>query len=117
MLIVAGVLSLLIWGYLLLLRGGFWRIRYAIPPGFQGVELAGAMATKPDFFLFTDADIEHAPDSLSNLVSIARAGPCDLVSFMVKLHCEVPAEKLLIPAFVFFFFKLYPPAWIANPRC
>ncbi len=34
---------------------------------------------------------------------------------MVKLHCEIAAEKLLIPAFVFFFFKLYPPAWIANP--
>ena len=35
---------------------------------------------------------------------------------MVRLHCATPAEKLLIPAFVFFFFKLYPPAWIANPR-
>jgi len=35
---------------------------------------------------------------------------------MVKLHCQSVAEKLLIPAFVYFFFKLYPPAWIANPR-
>jgi hopene-associated glycosyltransferase HpnB len=80
----------------------------------QGVELA--RETKPDFFLFTDADIEHAPDSLSSLVAIARSGPYDMASFMVKLHCQTLAEKLLIPAFVYFFFKLYPPAWIADSR-
>jgi len=39
-----------------------------------------------------------------------------MASFMVKLHCQSVAEKLLIPAFVYFFFKLYPPAWISNPR-
>jgi hopene-associated glycosyltransferase HpnB len=39
-----------------------------------------------------------------------------MASFMVKLHCQSVAEKLLIPAFVYFFFKLYPPVWIANPR-
>ena len=80
----------------------------------QGVELA--RKTNPDFFLFTDADIEHAPDSLSSLVAIACSGPYDLASFMVRLYCQTAAEKLLIPAFVYFFFKLYPPAWIANPR-
>ena len=93
-----------------------------LPPGWsgklwamqQGIEQAGK--TAPDFFLFTDADIEHAPDSLATLVSIAQAGPYDMASFMVKLHCQSVAEKLLIPAFVYFFFKLYPPAWIANPR-
>ena len=41
----------------------------------QGIELA--RQTNPDFFLFTDADIEHAPDSLSSLVAIARSGPYD----------------------------------------
>jgi hopene-associated glycosyltransferase HpnB len=80
----------------------------------QGIELA--RPTNPDFFLFTDADIEHAPDSISSLVEIARSGSYDLASFMVKLHCQSMAEKLLIPAFVYFFFKLYPPAWIANSR-
>jgi hopene-associated glycosyltransferase HpnB len=80
----------------------------------QGIEQAVKAA--PDFFLFTDADIEHAPDSVATLVSIALAGPYDMASFMVKLHCQSVAEKLLIPAFVYFFFKLYPPAWISNPR-
>ncbi len=53
---------------------------------------------------------------VATLVSIAHAGPYDMASFMVKLHCQSVAEKLLIPAFVYFFFKLYPPAWISNPR-
>ena len=200
MLIAAGVLTLLIWGYLLLGRGGFWRIQPFSPPPVggisariavvvparneadvvgrtitsllrqsgtdsihiflvddgstdstaqasresaaaigcaelltviegsplavgwsgkmwavqQGIELAAK--AEPDFFLLTDADIEHAPDSLATLVSIAHGGPYDMASFMVKLHCESLAEKLLIPAFVYFFFKLYPPVLIANSR-
>ncbi|MGC2697921.1 MAG: glycosyltransferase, partial [Candidatus Angelobacter sp.] len=93
-----------------------------LPPGWagklwavhQGVEAARTL--EPEFFLLTDADILHAPDSLSTLLAVARAGSFDLASFMVKLHCETTAEKLLIPAFVFFFFKLYPPAWVFDPR-
>jgi hopene-associated glycosyltransferase HpnB len=198
MLTAAGMLTLLIWGYLLLLRGSFWRMRAVVAPlinsasariavviparneadvvgrtvasllrqsgansihiflvddgstdgtahaaresataihsegmltvisgkplmpGWsgkmwavqQGIELAAQ--TGPDFFLLTDADIEHAPDSINTLVSIADGGPYDMASFMVKLHCESLAEKFLIPAFVYFFFKLYPPALIAN---
>jgi len=204
MFIAAGVLSLLVWAYLVLARGGFWRIYPAVapvssqdvninpvhiaviiparneadvvglairsllqqsgpnmlhiflvddastdgtaeaartaaiaesqaqnltvisgtplPPGWsgklwamqQGIEQAGK--TAPDLFLFTDADIEHAPNSVATLVSLAQAGQYDMASFMVKLYCQSVAEKLLIPAFVYFFFKLYPPAWIANPR-
>jgi hopene-associated glycosyltransferase HpnB len=77
----------------------------------QGVEQAGA----PDYLLLTDADIVHPPDNLSGLVSRAESG-YDLVSYMAKLKCESPAERALIPAFVFFFFQLYPPAWIRDPR-
>src|SRR5579863_2546709 len=71
---------------------------------------------RPDYVLFSDADIVHAPDNLSKLVAAAESHDYDLVSFMVKLPCETIAEKALIPAFVFFFFMLYPPAWTANPR-
>jgi hopene-associated glycosyltransferase HpnB len=35
---------------------------------------------------------------------------------MVELHCESPAEKALVPAFVFFFQMLYPFAWVNDPR-
>lgn len=63
----------------------------------------------PDYYLLTDADIEHSPGNLTQLVARAQAGGFDMVSLMVKLRCESFAEKALIPAFVFFFFKLYPP--------
>jgi hopene-associated glycosyltransferase HpnB len=93
-----------------------------LPPGWsgklwamqQGVEQA--LALRPDFLLLTDADVEHASDNVGQLIEIAEQGSYDLVSFMVKLHCRSLAEKLLIPAFVFFFFLLYPPEWIRNPR-
>ncbi len=76
----------------------------------QGVEAAcGA-----DYLLLTDADIVHSTDSVRSLVARAEAGSYDLVSYMVKLECETLAERALIPAFVFFFFMLYPPAWIAR---
>lgn len=73
----------------------------------QGVAVAGELA--PDYLLFTDADIAHDPASIQTLVGIAEHGGYDLVSFMVKLRCETLAERALIPAFVFFFFMLYPP--------
>ena len=80
----------------------------------QGVHEAARRS--PDYLLLTDADIVHPPGGLSELVARAELGGYDLVSWMVTLRCESPAERALIPAFVFFFFLLYPPAWIADPR-
>ena len=50
------------------------------------------------------------------MVSIAQSGNYDLASFMVKLHCRSFGERLLIPPFVFFFFLLFPPNWIRDPK-
>jgi len=73
-----------------------------------------ADAGTPDFFLLTDADIEYgSSDAVASLIAKAESG-FDLVSVMVRLRAESMAEKFLIPAFVFFFFKLYPPAWVAS---
>lgn len=80
----------------------------------QGVERASEFA--PDYFLFTDADIVHAPGSVSSLVAMAQAHGLDMVSMMVKLECSSFAERALIPAFVFFFFMLYPPEWVNDGR-
>ncbi len=80
----------------------------------QGV--AAAAEHRPDYLLFTDADIHHDPDSLAGLLANAEASGRDLLSYMVRLPTTTFAEKCLIPAFVFFFFMLYPPAWIASPR-
>ncbi len=74
---------------------------------FQGVERARLVCAR--VFLFTDADIVHSPHTLGALIQHADAGGYDMVSLMVRLHCSSLAERALIPAFVFFFFMLYPP--------
>jgi hopene-associated glycosyltransferase HpnB len=80
----------------------------------QGVGAAAALA--PDYLLFSDADISHGPASVASLVADAEVNQRDLVSHMVRLSAVSFAERLLIPAFVFFFFMLYPPAWIAASQ-
>jgi hopene-associated glycosyltransferase HpnB len=91
------------------------------PPGWTGKLWAlhqGAEALAGDpwpFLLLTDADIRHAPDSLRSLVKRALAGRLVLASLMVRLRCDSPAERWLIPAFVFFFGMLYPFRWVRNP--
>ncbi len=94
-----------------------------LPQGWSGklwavhTGLAAAPADRR-YVLLTDADIVHAPDTLKRLAAKAESGTaegdCDLVSLMVKLHCESFAERLLIPAFVFFFQKLYPFRWVND---
>lgn len=78
----------------------------------QGIMRAGGLA--PDYFWFTDADIVHAPDTLSRLVVRAERKGLDLTSLMVLLQAKTVPERLLIPAFLYFFLTLYPPKWIAQ---
>jgi hopene-associated glycosyltransferase HpnB len=80
----------------------------------QGIQKAKALA--PDYFLLTDADIEHDISNLRRIVAKAVQEDLDLVSVMVRLRCESFWEKLLIPAFVFFFQKLYPFSWVNDPN-
>jgi hopene-associated glycosyltransferase HpnB len=82
----------------------------------QGVELAASLAPPPDYLLFTDADIVYQPDVLTDLVARAHGRSLVLTSLMVKLRCQSLAERLFIPAFIFFFQMLYPFAWANDPR-
>jgi hopene-associated glycosyltransferase HpnB len=79
----------------------------------QGIEAASAHA--PDYLLLTDADIAHTADNLRALVSRAEAQGRVLVSLMARLTTETFAERMLIPAFVFFFDMLYPFGWVNDP--
>jgi hypothetical protein len=94
----------------------------SLPPGWSGklwaVEQGISNANKlaPDYFFLTDADIEHDVSNLRRLVAKAVQEDLDLASVMVKLRCESFWEKFLIPAFVFFFQKLYPFRWVNNPK-
>jgi hopene-associated glycosyltransferase HpnB len=75
----------------------------------EGVATAAAEAPG-----FTDADIVHAPDTLRRLVARAERYQLDLTSLMVLLGAKTLPERALIPAFLFFFLKLYPPRWNAD---
>jgi hopene-associated glycosyltransferase HpnB len=68
------------------------------------------------YLWFTDADIVHAPDTLTRLVSRAEQNSLDLNSLMVLLCAETLPERFLIPPFLFFFLMLYPPEKIADPK-
>jgi hopene-associated glycosyltransferase HpnB len=80
----------------------------------QGIHKASRLL--PDYIFLTDADIEHDPSNLRRLVAKAVQEDLDLVSVMVKLRCDSFWEQLLIPAFVFFFQKLYPFRWVNDPK-
>lgn len=82
----------------------------------QGIQYAQTLTPRPDYFLLTDADIDRDPQNLRQLVAKARQDDLDLVSLMVKLRCESFWEKFLIPAFIFFFEKLYPFRWVNDPN-
>ncbi|MCW2275222.1 hopene-associated glycosyltransferase HpnB [Rhodoblastus acidophilus] len=95
----------------------------APPPGWTGKVWAMEQGFRharekfaPRLLLFTDADILHAPDSLRMLVARAEADVIGLTSLMALLRCESFAEKLLVPAFVYFFQMLYPFRWARDPR-
>jgi hopene-associated glycosyltransferase HpnB len=84
--------------------GKLWALR-------AGVAEAGGV----DYLLFTDADIAHPADSLSTLVSAAEAGGLDLVSLMARLRVRTGWERLVVPAFVYFFAMLFPFRWSNRP--
>lgn len=92
------------------------------PPGWTGKLWAvrhgmavAAERTDAEYLLLTDADIAHAPDSLDALVSAAGAGGLDMVSLMARLRVTTAWERLIVPAFVYFFAQLYPFRWVNRP--
>ncbi len=98
-------------------KGKLWALQQGIDSVQTSLEKTSQQNDRaklaPEYFLLTDADIQHHPLSLQELVSKAETEKLDLVSLMVLLRCQSFWEKLLIPAFVFFFRLLYP-FWLAN---
>lgn len=86
--------------------GKLWALRH-------GIELA--REERPDYLLLTDADIAHEPDSLRELVAAARTNGLDLVSQMARLRVATAWERLIVPAFVYFFAQLYPFRRVNKP--
>ena len=89
---------------------------WALSEGLRRIGRAEGAPRSPDYILLTDADIEHDPANLRRLVSKARGEDLDLVSQMAVLISQGSWATLLIPAFVLFFQKLYPFAWVNDPK-
>ncbi len=93
------------------------------PPGWSGKMWAvsqGVAAGTAPLVLLTDADIVHDPGHLSSLAAKleapAVAGSLEMVSEMVRLNCSSLAERIMVPAFVYFFQMLYPFSRVNDPR-
>ncbi len=90
-----------------------------LPDGWAGK--VNAMATgvraagECDYLLFTDADISYAPGTLTGLVHAARADDRALLSQMALLRTDTWWERLIVPAFVYFFAQLYPFRRVNRP--
>jgi hopene-associated glycosyltransferase HpnB len=86
--------------------------------GAPAAGAANAIAgdTAPDYVLFTDADIAWAPAALRDLVKGAEADDRALVSQMALLRAETSWERVIVPAFVYFFAQLYPFRRVNDPR-
>lgn len=81
----------------------------------QGEMVAREKVSADGFILLTDADILHSALHLETLVEKAQRDGLDMVSEMVVLNCESAAERLLVPAFVYFFAMLYPFEKVNDP--
>lgn len=79
--------------------GKLWALHHGV-----GADAARAA----DYLWFVDADIVHGPSVLGQLMTKATDDQRDLVSLMVQLRVESFWEKLIVPAFIFFFQMLYP---------
>ncbi len=89
------------------------------PPNWMGkvwaMEQGRQAAGDVEYLLLTDADIDHPPTSLRRLVSQAERSHLDMVSLMARLRVANGWERLLVPAFVYFFAQLYPFRWVNRP--
>ena len=97
------------------LPAGWTSKLWALEQGIRASTSAGE-SFNAKYFLFTDADIVHPSTNLKNLVRHAQDNNLGLVSVMAHLHVVSIWDRLLIPAFVYFFAKLFPFRWVNNPQ-
>ena len=82
----------------------------------QGLAASGPVAPGEDGYLqFTDADIAWEAHHLRRLVAAAEGDDRDLVSQMALLRTATGWERVVVPAFVYFFAQLYPFRQVNGP--
>jgi len=91
----------------------------ALPQGWTGKLWAlqqGVSAIQRPITVLLDADITLAPGVLAELRDKMQQQKLALVSVMAQLSMRTHWEKLLLPAFIYYFKQLYPFALSNNPR-
>jgi hopene-associated glycosyltransferase HpnB len=103
--------------------GKVWAMAQGLPAatgeadaGRPGAGEVTASGPAPDYVLFTDADIAWSPTALRDLVRAAQADDRALVSQMALLRAETRWERVIVPAFVYFFAQLYPFRRVNDPK-
>jgi chlorobactene glucosyltransferase len=82
-----------------------------LPPGWNGKNWAChqlAYTAKGDWFLFTDADTCHSPNSISAAILAAEKSQSHFVTVIPGLIMKSWAERLILPVIHFAFFVLLP---------
>jgi hopene-associated glycosyltransferase HpnB len=94
-------------------------VGHPTPPGWAGkvwaMEQGLRTAGDAGYILFTDADISYAPGTVAALVRAAEGDDRGIVSQMALLRAGAFWERLLVPAFVYFFAQLYPFRRVNRP--
>jgi hopene-associated glycosyltransferase HpnB len=80
----------------------------AAATGARVTEARVTEARAQGYVLFTDADISWDPAALRDLVRAAEDDDRALVSQMALLRAQTSWERVIVPAFVYFFAQLYP---------
>ena len=94
-----------------------------LPPGWSGKTWALKKGTdeaikkvSTNYILYLDADIYLQPNLISKLLTTMKSKKLSMISLMANLNCKTKLESFFIPAFVFFFQKLYPFNLVNNSQ-
>ena len=69
-----------------------------------------------EYYLFLDSDIILKKGIVSEAMNFLSQRKLLMVSLMAKLNCTTSWEKFLIPAFIYFFQKIYPFSKVNDPN-
>lgn len=90
-----------------------------LPPGWRGkvhaMSLAAEAATG-EWILSTDADVVFHPSLLRQAVELAQRKKVQFLSLTPEVEMQSWAEKVVLPAFGFLLFMLFPLRQVNDPR-
>jgi chlorobactene glucosyltransferase len=101
--------------------GGKLRVihNHHLPPGWRGkvhaMSLAAGAATG-EWILSTDADVVFHPSLLRQAVELGLRKDVQFLSLTPEVRMQPWAEKVVLPAFAFLLFMLFPLRLVNDPR-